>query len=196
MCGLVGTPEGSHAQTGNIEHVATVAGATVVVHAAGSLAVTADGNTFRVLDLSAPESPVTRGTLTLTDRTWDLVVDNDRAYVANGFMGFVVVDPDAPTVRGSYEVVSQGKTVSIALADNVVLTTNNQTGLNAFDVSDPTSCCSPAAPGSSNAPGPWSSCFAYMKPRLTCAPTFPWSAARRYQRAAATSFCLVPWPTQ
>ncbi|MEO2199351.1 MAG: hypothetical protein ABGY72_25140 [bacterium] len=142
VCGLVGAPEDVHAQPGTVEHVATVAGGAVVVHAAGSLAVTADGNTLKVLDLSTPESPVTRGTLTLTDRIWDLVVDHDRAYVANGFVGFVVVDladPDAPTVRGSYEVVSQGQTVSIALADNVVLTTNNQTGLNAFDVSDPTS---------------------------------------------------------
>jgi hypothetical protein len=36
VCGLVGTPEGGHAQTGNVDHVATVAGAAVVVHAAGS----------------------------------------------------------------------------------------------------------------------------------------------------------------
>ena len=95
-----------------------------------------------MLDLTTPESPVTRGSLTLTDRIWDLVVDGDYAYVANSFVGLVVVDlanPDLPVVRGSYEVVSQGQTVSVALADNVVLTTNNQTGLNAFDVSDPAS---------------------------------------------------------
>ena len=111
VCGLVGAPEDVHAQPGTVEHVATVAGGAVVVHAAGSLAVTADGNTLKVLDLSTPESPVTRGTLTVTDRIWDLVVD-----------------PGAPTVRGSYEVVSQGQTVSIALADGELLAGRGRDG--------------------------------------------------------------------
>lgn len=108
VCGLVGAPEDVHAQPGTVEHVAGVA---IVVHAAGSLAVTADGNTLKVLDLSTPESPVTRGTLTVTDRIWDLVID-----------------PDAPTVRGSYEVVSQGQTVSIALADGELLAGRGRDG--------------------------------------------------------------------
>ena len=129
------------AQTGSFDLVATIAAPASIVHADGSVAVLANGNTLTLLDISVPDAPDRRGTLTLTDQVWDLVVDGDRAYVANGFVGLVVVDlsdSDTPVVLGTYEVVSQGQTVSVAMAGDLVLTTNNQTGLNAFDVADPT----------------------------------------------------------
>ena len=122
-----------------LELLATLPGSVAVVHADGTLAGLANGNELTVLDLSDPSAPAKRGTLTLSDRIWDLVVDGELAYIANGFAGFVVVDladPDAPVVRGAYEVVSQGQTVSVSMAGNLVLTTNNQTGLNVFDVSN------------------------------------------------------------
>ena len=128
------------AQTASFDLLATVPGPVAVVHADAPLAVLASADTLRVLDLSVPDDPAARGALTLTDQIWDVFVDGDRVYVANGFVGLVVVDlsdPDAPAVLGSYEVVSQGQTVSVAMAGELVLTTNNQTGLNAFDVSDP-----------------------------------------------------------
>lgn len=127
-------------QPRSVEPLATVPGPVAVVHADGALAVLANGNELTVLDLTDPGAPAKRGTLTLSDQIWDLVVDGERAYVANGFVGFVVVDladPDAPVVRGTYEVVSQGQTVSVSMAGQLALTTNNQTGLNVFDVSNP-----------------------------------------------------------
>ena len=121
--------------------VATLPLTAAVVHADGPLGVAGNGSTLTALDLSDLTEPRVRGQLELTDRVWDVVVDGDRAYLANGFIGLVVVtldDPDQPQVAGSYEVVSQGQTVSVAMAGQLVLTTNNQTGLNVFDVSKPT----------------------------------------------------------
>ena len=140
VCLLAALAPAIRAQTASIDLLATVPGPVTVVHADAPLAVLASNDTLRVLDLSVPGNPTLRGTLTLTDQIWDVALSADRAYVANGFVGLVVVDlrdPDAPAVQGSYEVVSRGQTVSVAMAGELVLTTNNQTGLNAFDVSDP-----------------------------------------------------------
>ncbi len=79
-------------QPRSVEPLATVPGPVAVVHADGALAVLANGNELTVLDLTDPGAPAKRGTLTLSDQIWDLVVDGERAYVANGFVGFVVAD--------------------------------------------------------------------------------------------------------
>ena len=134
----------AHPATGQpiLSEVASLPLSAAVVHADGTLAVAASGDILTVVDLSDPAQPSIQAQLELTDRIWDAVVDGDRAYLANGFVGLVVVDladPGQPRVAGSYEVVSQGQTVSVAMAGALVLTANNQTGLNVFDVSDPSS---------------------------------------------------------
>ena len=140
-CLLLWTVSPSSGQPSEIVPLSIVPVPAAIVHARGAIAAVANGDTLTVLDLSNPRAPVRRGSVTLSDRIWDLVIDGKFAYVANGFVGLVVVDltdPVEPTVRGTYTVVSQGQTVSVSMAGELVLTTNNQTGLNVFDVSNPT----------------------------------------------------------
>ena len=48
----------------------------------GNLAVIADGNRLRIVDVGSPSSPVARGSLTTTDAR-DLTVEGTIAYLAD-----------------------------------------------------------------------------------------------------------------
>ncbi|MBL4699164.1 MAG: hypothetical protein JKX70_10060 [Phycisphaerales bacterium] len=92
---------------------------------------------LRIVDVSDPTAPELIGSINLIGPTWDLVVDQDLVYTADGYFGFHIVDvsqPELPVVIGGYD--TERETIDLDVKDGVVYVADAFSFL-IFDASDP-----------------------------------------------------------
>jgi len=110
---------------------------TYRVRVRGSIAVIADADGLKTMDISHLQSPRLLGSLPMDDEPADFVLDGSYAYVANLAAGLTVVDLTDPTAPRTIARVDPGSAVGIAKrGDSLYLAMVDQ-GLQIVDVTLP-----------------------------------------------------------
>jgi hypothetical protein len=120
--------------------VGTFAAGGEDVAAEGTLACIVDGReSLHLLDVTSIKSVTIIGHAPTVRRAWDVVLDEDLAYVANDLHGglqiFDLTDPTKPTVIGS---VPSGDAMHLAMAKPFVYVGDRLFGFRIVDVTEPT----------------------------------------------------------
>ncbi len=105
----------------------------------GNYAYIGGNNGLNIIDISDPKSPFVVSSLTSTN-CWDVLVEGDLAYLAEGDSGLIIVDvsnPALPFIIGSYD--SPGYAEGIAKSGNYIYLADGSSGLRIIDVFNPNS---------------------------------------------------------
>jgi hypothetical protein len=122
-----------------LEQAGTIPGPADFVRISGSIAYVSAGPTLRIVDISQPAAPVTKGTVTLPDSPTAMAVAGSTIYLAMGLRGLSIVDaknPEAPALAGSYK--TPGESVRVAVSGARVMLADRMSGAEVIDVSDQT----------------------------------------------------------
>ncbi|MBD3221868.1 hypothetical protein GF314_11565 [bacterium] len=96
----------------------------------------ADG--LEIIDVTGPQVPQTVSEVTGLVNSWDVVVRDDLAYVADGLGGLAIVDatdPAAPFVLATHPTA--GVAVDVVLHGDIAVVAMGSAGLELVDVGDP-----------------------------------------------------------
>ena len=82
-------------------------GATIATAPFGNYVYIGQGSHFVVLDITDKSTPIEIDRLDTSGTIEDIALAGNYAYVADGSNGLVIVDvsnPEAPTIKGSYDI--------------------------------------------------------------------------------------------
>lgn len=140
---LAGSVLPVHAQTDVKEWklVSQIGGSTQSVVVSGSTAYVGVGLRLNTVDISDPAHPKMLGvSQPLSDMLQDIVVSENKAYIAAGAAGLVIADvsdPTQPAILGTWQ--SSGYAEGLALMGKYVYLADGSYGLRVIDVSNPVS---------------------------------------------------------
>ena len=96
----------------------------------------ADG--IEIMDITNPAAPLTVAEYTGLINSWDLVVRDGIAYVADGVGGLAAIDVSTPAAPDYlYSLATSGAAADVTLAGDLALVACGSAGVDLFDISNP-----------------------------------------------------------
>lgn len=108
------------------------------VRTQAALAVIAEAEALRTVDMTDLHNPRTLGLLPLEQHPVDLVLDGALAYIANNSAGLTIVDVSDPAAPRVIANLDTGTALGITKRDHIVYLAMYDQGLHIIDVSEPT----------------------------------------------------------